>query len=85
MNKSASVVSSAFWLPEPAVEVGWERPKTKPVQTEVEARLWRKRRKTRNAEERQNRALIYAFFAGSSGASVAYALRSIDELIADNV
>ena len=41
MNSSALAISSAFWLPEPALEVGWEKPKTKPVQTEVETRLWK--------------------------------------------
>jgi hypothetical protein len=80
MNRSASVFSPAFWLPEPAVEVGWDKPKKKPVQTEVEARLWRKRRQSKSQEERQNRVFSYAFFAGSTGASVAYALRSISEL-----
>jgi hypothetical protein len=81
MNSSASTISSAFWLPEPAVEaVGQEKPKTKPVQTEVETRLWNTGRPAANPKTSWMHALIYAAFAGSSTASVAYACRSINEL-----
>jgi hypothetical protein len=65
MNYSASVVSSAFWLAEPIVEVGWEQPKTKPVQTEVERRLWEIRRQTANPKKGWIDALVYTAFAGS--------------------
>ncbi len=37
---NAMNILSAFWLPKPATDVG-EKPKTKPVQTEVETRLWK--------------------------------------------
>ena len=79
MNSSLSAISSAFWLPEPAVEVGWERPKTKSVQTDVEARLWNNREHATGLEKGWVDALIYTAFAGSSTASVAYAFRSLNE------
>ena len=82
MNSSA--ISSAFWLPEPAVEVGWEKPKTKPVQTEVETRLWKICQQTANQKKGWIDALIYTAFAGSSTASVAYAFRSLNELFAND-
>jgi hypothetical protein len=82
MNYSASVVSSAFWLAEPIVEVGWEQPKTKPVQTEVERRLWEIRRQTANPKKGWIDALVYTAFAGSSTASVAYAFQNLNELFA---
>jgi len=84
MNSSASAISSAFWLPEPAVEVGWEKPKTKPVQTEVETRLWKNCQQTANQKKGWIDALIYTAFAGSSTASVAYAFRSLNELFAND-
>ena len=83
MNSSA--ISSAFWLPEPAVEVGWEKPKTKPVQTEVESRLWEIRRQIASPQKSWIDALIYtAAFAGSSTASVGYAFDSLNELFAND-
>jgi hypothetical protein len=85
MNSSPSAISSAFWLPEPAVEVGWEKPKTKPVQTEVETRLWKICQQTANPKKRWIDALIYtAAFAGSSTASVGYAFDSLNELFAND-
>jgi hypothetical protein len=84
MNSSASAISSAFWLPEPAVDVGWERPKTKPVQTEIETRLWKIRQQTANPKKRWIDALIYTAFAGSSTASVGYAFDSFNELFAND-
>jgi hypothetical protein len=85
MNTSASAIPSAFWLPEPAVEVGWERPETKPVQTDVEARLWNIRPQATDPKKEAIGALIYSAFAGSSIASVAYAFRSLDEVFANVV
>jgi hypothetical protein len=82
MNSSASAIASAFWLPEPAVEVGWEKPKTKPIQTEVETRLWKICQQTANPKRRWLHALIYTAFASSSTASVAYAFQSLNELFA---
>jgi len=79
MNSSA--ITSAFWLPEPAVEVGWEKPKTKPVQTEVESRLWEIRRQIPNPQKSWIDALIYTAFAGSSTASIHYAFASLNELL----
>jgi len=79
MNSSA--ITSAFWLPEPAVEVGWEKPKTKPVQTEVESRLWEIRRQIPNPKKSWIDALIYTAFAGSSTASIGYAFASLNELL----
>jgi hypothetical protein len=84
MNSSASAISSAFWLPEPAVEVGWEKPKTKPIQTEVETRLWKICQQTANPKKGWIDALIYTAFVGSSTASVAYAFRSLNELFAND-
>lgn len=78
MNSSA--ITSAFWLPEPAVEVGWEKPKTKPVQTEVETRLWNDSQQTANPQKSWIDALIYTAFAGSSTASIGYAYQSLNEL-----
>jgi hypothetical protein len=84
MNSSASAISS-FWLPEPPVEVGWEKPKTKPVQTEVESRLWEIRRQIASPQKRWIDALIYtAAFAGSSTASVGYAFDSLNELFVND-
>jgi hypothetical protein len=80
MNSSASAIPSAFWLPEPAVEVGWEKPKTKPVQTEVETRLWKIGQQTASPKKGWIHALIYTAFASSSTASVGYAFRSLNEL-----
>lgn len=84
MNTSASVVSSAFWLPEPTVEVGWEKPKTKPVQTEVEARLWKISQQTESPTKRGIHALIYTLLAGPSAMSVAFAFRSLNEVFAND-
>jgi hypothetical protein len=82
---NSSVISSAFWLPEPAVEgVGQEKPKTKPVQTEVETRLWKICQQTANPKKGWIDALIYTAFAGSSAASVAYAFRSLHGLLAND-
>jgi hypothetical protein len=78
MNSSA--ITSAFWLPESAVEVGWEKPKTKPVQTEVETRLWNDCQQTANPQKNWIDALIYTAFAGSSTASIGYAYQSLNEL-----
>jgi hypothetical protein len=80
MNSSASSISSAFWLPQPAVEVGWEKPKTKPVQTEVETRLWKIGRQTANPKKVSIHALIYTAFASSSTASVGYVFQRFNEL-----
>jgi hypothetical protein len=78
MNTSPSAVSSAIWLPEPATDVvGQESPKTKPVQTEVESRLWKIRQQTVNSKKIWAHALVYTLFAGSSAVSVAYAFRSL--------
>ena len=82
MNSSVSAISSAFWLPEPAVEAGWERPKTKSVQADVEARLWNTRQHSTDPKKGWVDALIYTAFAGSSTASVAYAFRSLNERFA---
>jgi hypothetical protein len=82
MNSSA--ITSAFWLPEPAVEVGWEEPKTKPVQTDVETRLWKICRQTANRKKGWIDALIYTAFTGSSTASISYAFASLDELFASD-
>jgi hypothetical protein len=79
MNSSA--ITSAFWLPEPAVEVSWEEPKTEPVQTEVESRLWEIRREITNPKKGWIDALIYTAFAGSSTASIGYAFESLNELL----
>jgi hypothetical protein len=84
MNSSSSAISSAFWLPEPAVEVGWGKPKTKPVQTDVETRLWKICRQTANRKKGWIDALIYTAFAGSSTASVGYAFDSLNELFAND-
>jgi hypothetical protein len=81
MNSSAS---AAFWLPEPAVEVGWEEPKTKPVQTEVETRLWKTCQQAANSKKGWIDALIYTAFLGSSTASVGYAFQSLNELFAND-
>jgi hypothetical protein len=81
MNLSASAISSAFWLPQPAVEVGWEKPKTKPVQTEVETRLWNNCQPTAIPQKGWIDALIYTAFAGSSTASVGYAFASLNTLL----
>jgi hypothetical protein len=80
MNSSASAISSAFWLPEPAVEAGWEKPKTKPVQTEVETRLWNNCQQTAGPKKGWIDALIYTAFAGSSAASISYAFASLNGL-----
>jgi hypothetical protein len=84
MNSSAPAISSAFWLPEPAVEAGWEKPKTKPVQTEVEARLWNTRQRAADPKKGWIDALIYTAFAGSSTASAGYALRSLNALFTND-
>ncbi len=84
MNSSSSTILSAFWLPEPAVEVGWEKPKTKPVQTDVETRLWKICRQTANRKKGWIDALIYTAFVGSSTASVGYAFDSLNELFAND-
>jgi hypothetical protein len=82
---NSSVISSAFWLPEPAVEVvGQEKPKTKPVQTEVETRLWKICQQTGNPKKAWIDALIYTTFAGSSAASVAYAFQTLHGLLAND-
>jgi hypothetical protein len=65
MNTSATVVSSAFWLPEPAVDVGWEKPKTKPAQTELEARLWKICQQIANPEKAWIKALMRFAIADS--------------------
>jgi hypothetical protein len=82
MKSSAPAISSAFWLPEPTVEVGWEKPKTKPVQTDLEARLWNTRPRTADPKKGWIDALIYTAFAGSSTACVACAVRRFNELFA---
>jgi hypothetical protein len=79
MNSSA--ISSAFWLPEPAVEVGWEKPKTKPVQTEVETRFGNNCQQAAIPQKGWIDALIYTAFAGSSTASIGYAFASLNELL----
>jgi hypothetical protein len=78
MNSSAPAISSGFWLPEPAVEVGWEKPRTKPIQTDVEGRLWNHYRSAADAQKGWIDALIYTAFAGSSTASVASAFRNLN-------
>jgi hypothetical protein len=81
MNSSASAISSGFWLPEPAVEVGWEKPKKKPVQTEVETRLWNNCQQAAIPQKGWIDALIYTAFAGSSTASVGYAFARLNGLL----
>jgi hypothetical protein len=80
MNSSVSAIVSGFWLPEPAVEVGWEKPKTKPVQTDVEARQWEARQRAADAKKIWIDALIYTAFAGSNTTSAASAFRNLNEL-----
>jgi hypothetical protein len=80
MNSSVSPIVSGFWLPEPVVEAGWEKPKTKPVQTDVEARLWEARQRATDAKKSWIDALIYTAFAGSNTTSVASAFRNLNEL-----
>jgi hypothetical protein len=82
MNSSASATSPAFWLPEPAMEVGWEKPKTKPVQTDVETRSWKICQPAASPKKAWIDALIYTAFVGSSTASVSYAFESLNELFA---
>jgi 1,4-alpha-glucan branching enzyme len=84
MNSSVSAIPSGFWLPEPAVEVGWEKPKTKPVRTDAEARLWHNRPQPAEAKKSWIDALIYSAFVGSSTVSAGYALRSLHELFAND-
>jgi hypothetical protein len=80
MNSSVSAITSGFWLPEPAVEAGWEKPKTKPVQTDVEAQLWEARERAASAKKGWIDVLIYTAFTGSSTASAASAFRNLNEL-----
>jgi hypothetical protein len=84
MNSSVPAIASGFSLPEPAIEPGWEKPKTKSVQTDVEARLWHARQQAAEAKNGWIDALIYSAFAGSSTASAGYALRSLRDLFAND-
>jgi hypothetical protein len=80
MNSSASAIPSAFWLPEPAAGFDWEKPKTKPAQTDVEARLWNRRQRIADAKKGWIDALVYTAFAGSNATSVASAFRNLNGL-----
>jgi hypothetical protein len=84
MNTSVPAIPSGFWLSEPAVEPGSDRPKTKPVQTDVEARLWPTRQEAAEARKGWTDALIYTAFVGASTVSAGYALRSLRELFAND-
>jgi hypothetical protein len=84
MNTSASAISPVFWLPEPAVEVGSEKPKTKPVQTDVETRLWKSCQRAANSPKQWIEGLIYTVFAGSSAMSVAAAFQNLNGLLTND-